>query len=129
MAGFAWLLLVAMPVHPGARGMPASMPMESAAAGPVKAGPMTTMGSMMVVGPHSRAAAPAKTMHADGCCDPDRSHGTAPGCHCATSFGTVLVAVGVRELSPMVPDAVRPSLHTGTAPDIADGPPLRPPAV
>jgi hypothetical protein len=125
MAAFAWLMLVAMPAHPGARNMSASMPRMVGAISL----PMPGMGSMAATATRSQHDASTTAMHADCCCDQDGRHGAASGCHCATGNGTVLAAAGVLELPSMTPDSARPFSRARPAPDIVNGPPLRPPAV
>jgi len=123
LAVFAWLALVSMPMHGGAPVtasiMPAAMPAMQA---------MATMRHASVDCPHADTMAHSqKPMNC--CCDSSGAHGALASCHCAATFGTALAASNMIELLPMVPEAVRPPSGHASAPNIPDGPPLRPPAV
>ena len=73
------------------------------------------------------AAATKRAVHVEDGCGAGR-HGLTGGCHCAATAGSAIAAVSVIELLPLLPADTYPPLDNTVAPDIARGPPLRPPA-
>lgn len=132
LACFAWLMLVALPIHAESLGMNSGM--QTTGKSMSDAADHTSMSPSMVMtqaSGHGHAAHAASTnvpMNADDCCG-GRDHGSAATCHCAATFGMALVAVGVVNLSPMMAGNEHTMPQEIFAPDIADGPPLRPPTL
>ncbi|WP_458069121.1 hypothetical protein [Rhodanobacter sp. BL-MT-08] len=128
LAAFAWLLLVVLPVHGETMAMHDMTPVVSQ---PHASHPMDSMSSMSMVSmrgtDHCHHAAPVKrSLHAEDCCG--GKHGLTGSCHCAATAGSAMAAVSVIELLPLMPVDTYPSVRNAAAPDVAHGPPLRPPA-
>jgi len=127
MACFAWLLLVALPVHAESLAMNSGMHAIGRAMGAMSSMPMAKAARSN----DCQHAVQAKVqVHVEDCCrGGDGNHGMAASCHCAATAGSAMAAISMIELLPVLPGDMHPTLRITTAPDIAHGPPLRPPAV
>ena len=133
MAAFAWLLLVALPVHgalPAMNGGTQAMDQGMGAMSSMSMTTPSTMGSS-TRHDHAQHAASAKVQAGtEDCCGGGGAgkHGGVGACHCASTASSAMAAVGMIELSPMLPSVIHSTLRHAMALDIAHGPPLRPPA-
>jgi hypothetical protein len=120
-------MLVALPIHAESLDMNGGMHATGHATAPMSSMPMATTKSAS--SGHCASAVSVKVpVHAEDCCR-GGDHGSAATCHCAATFGTALVALSMTELLVVMSGDVHPETTETAAPDIDDGPPLRPPSV
>jgi hypothetical protein len=114
MAWLAWLILAIAPIH----GMPGGMMGGSHQGAPVS--------SIAHPADHGQHAMPAQP---DCCGDQGHGlHGSMGSAHCAAMCGSVLPAVVMTELVPVVPEHLRVPSSFAPAPSGVYAAPLRPPA-
>jgi len=130
MAAFAWLLLVALPVHGALPAMNGGTQAMDQGMGAMSSMSMTTPSTISPSTGHDQHIASAKVQTGtEDCCGGDGKHGGVSTCHCASTASSAMATVGMIELSPMLPSDIHSTLRHAMALDIAHGPPLRPPAV
>ena len=129
LAAFAWLLLVVLPVHGETMAMNGTASIASHLAVSHSMDEMRSLSMAPAArADHGQHAASVKPpVHTKDCCGAGK-HGLTGSCHCAATAGSAMAAVGVIELLPLMPVDTYPSVRKAAAPDVAHGPPLRPPA-